>query len=129
MFEAIDATKRALSDDDAAPFRFDYPSIDLSFPIQRAGFEAAIAPALERILSRLDETLAAAGVSPADVDRVYCTGGTARVPAFLSAVSARFGAEKVRHMSTFHAVIQGLGERARSLVAEGKLGVGPAPSS
>jgi hypothetical chaperone protein len=126
MFEAIDATKRALSDEDAAPFHFDYPSIELSFPIQRAGFEAAIAPALERILSRLDETLATAGVSAADVDRVYCTGGTARVPAFLRAVSDRFGAEKVRHMSTFHAVIQGLGERARSLVAAGKLGAGAA---
>lgn len=122
IFESIDATKRALSDADAAPFLFDYPSIELDFPIARAGFETAIAPALERILTRIDETLAAAGISAPEVDRVYCTGGTARVPAFLRAVSARFGAEKVRQASTFHAVIQGLGERARSLVAEGKLG-------
>jgi hypothetical chaperone protein len=122
IFEAIDATKRALSEHDVAPFDFDYPSIELRFPVERATFELAIAPALERILTRLDETLAAAAVSAADVDRVYCTGGTARVPAFLEAVAARFGANKVRHVSTFHAVIQGLGERAKSLVAEGRLG-------
>lgn len=122
LFEAIDATKRALSEADVAPFRFDYPSIELTFPVERAAFEAAIAPALERIWSRLDETLAAAGVTAADVDRVYCTGGTARVPAFLRAVADRFGSGKVRQVSTFHAVIQGLGERARSLVAGGELG-------
>ncbi len=128
LFEAIDTTKRALSDHDAAPFRFDYPSIELAFPVERASFEVAIAPALERILSRLDETLAAAGVSALEVDRVYCTGGTARVPAFLRAVATRFGPEKVRQVSTFHAVIQGLAERARSLVAEGKLGHFTAPN-
>jgi hypothetical chaperone protein len=122
IFEAIDQTKRALSDDDAAPFLFDYPSIELGFSVERAGFETAITPVLERILSRIDETLASAGVSASDVDGVYCTGGTARVPAFLRAVSARFGAEKVRQVSTFHAVIQGLAERAKSLVAAGKLG-------
>jgi hypothetical chaperone protein len=129
IFEAIDSTKRALSEQKIAPFRFDYPSIDLQFPVDRPTFEAAIAPALDRILTRLDETLAAAGVSPSDIDRVYCTGGTARVPAFLEAVSARFTPTKVRQVSTFHAVIQGLGERARTLVAKGRLGTSPGEAS
>lgn len=121
IFESIDKTKRGLSDREEAPFEFDYPTVELSFPISRDRFEAAASRPLEQILGRLDETLSAAGIPVDQVDRVYCTGGTARVPALVAAVAARFGADKVRHVSTFHAVIQGLSERARSLVAEGAL--------
>ncbi len=122
IFEAIDQTKRALSTEDEAEFCFDYPTIELSFMLERASFERAAQNSLDRILERLDETLAAAGVSAQEVDGVYCTGGTASVPALINAVATRFGKDRVRHVSTFHAVIQGLSERARSLVAEGALG-------
>jgi hypothetical chaperone protein len=121
LFEAIDLTKRQLSDQPEAVFEFDYPSIELRLRVERASFERAAHGCFEKIVSRLEETLALAGVDAADVDGVYCTGGTARVPALLTAVAARFGAHKVRHVSTFHAVIQGLAERARGLVAGGEL--------
>lgn len=121
VFEAIDRTKRQLSEEEVARFEFDYPTIELSFPVARSSFELEASAPLERILSRLDETLQSAGVSAARVDRVYCTGGTSRVPALIRAVRALFGAHKVYHVSTFHAVIQGLSERARSLLREGAL--------
>lgn len=121
LFEAIDSAKRELSERSRALFRFDYPTIELELEIDRVSFQAASQPCLDRILLRLEETLAAARVNAGEIDGVYCTGGTAKVPAFLDAVSALFGAHKVRHVSTFHAVIQGLAERARGLVAEGKL--------
>jgi hypothetical chaperone protein len=121
IFEAIDFTKRELSLQESARFSFDYPTIELELTIERRSFEAAARSALDRILTRLDETLAAAGVSASAIDHVYCTGGTAQVPALNRAITARFGAHKVRHVSTFHAVIQGLAERARSLLSEGAL--------
>ncbi|HEY8943861.1 MAG TPA: Hsp70 family protein, partial [Polyangiaceae bacterium] len=121
LFESIDATKRELSRRTEARFEFDYPGIELDLPISRPRFESAAQTSLRRILERLDETLAQAGVTSEAVDRVYCTGGTAKVPALHDAVAARFGAHKVRHVSTFHAVIQGLAERARDLVARGEL--------
>jgi len=119
LFEAIDLTKRSLSDNERAEFRFDYPTIDLAVELERATFEHAARAPLERILERLDQTLAAADVTTAQVDAVYCTGGTARVPTLIAAVAARFGPTKVRHVSTFHAVIQGLAERARTWISEG----------
>jgi hypothetical chaperone protein len=121
LFEAIDLTKRALSDSERAEFRFDYPTIDLAVDLDRSTFEQAARAPLERILERLDQTLAAAGVTATQVDAVYCTGGTARVPALITAVKNRFGPAKVRHVSTFHAVIQGLAERARTWISEGDL--------
>lgn len=121
IFETIAESKRELSSQEHARFCFDYPSIDLDLPLSRESFEAAALPSFERILARFDETLSAAGVHASEIDGVYCTGGTARVPALIRAVKERFPAHKVRHVSTFHAVIQGLGERARSLLARGAL--------
>ncbi|HYO94912.1 MAG TPA: Hsp70 family protein [Polyangiaceae bacterium] len=118
LFEAIDETKRRLSLDASAPFRFDYPSIELHQEIERSEFESATELPVERILDRLDETLQKAGVQPQDIDGVYCTGGTARVPVLVEGITRRFGTDKVRHVSTFHAVIKGLAERARSLLGE-----------
>src|SRR5690606_23596703 len=110
LFESIDRTKRELSERPTARFRFDYPTIELELELERAELESAARPFLDRILERLDETLAAANVRAEEVERVYCTGGTARVPALLAAVSTRFGSTKVRQASTFHAVVQGLTE-------------------
>lgn len=115
IFEAIDATKRALSREATAPFRFPYPTIDLGATIERTRFEAAARPALERIVARFEDTLAKASVAPSALDRLYLTGGTAMVPAVYDALAARVGAGKLRRMSTFHSVIQGLAQRARGV--------------
>lgn len=117
IFEAIDAAKRELSDHDSALFRFPYPSIDIAERIERAAFDAASAEAVGRVAARFEQTLERAGVAPRDVDRLYLTGGTAQVPAVVRALAERVGAEKLQRMSTFHSVIQGLGERAREVAA------------
>jgi hypothetical chaperone protein len=117
VFEAIDETKRMLSLEASAPFRFDYPGIELNQQIDRSEFETATQLPVERILERLDQTLENAGVQAQDIDGVYCTGGTARVPVLVVGITRRFGSDKVRHVSTFHAVIQGLAERARGLLS------------
>jgi hypothetical chaperone protein len=119
IFEALDATKRALSSADSASFTFSYPSIELTETVSRPLFERAAESAIARIAERFEATLAAASVSRADLDRVYFTGGTARVPAVVSAISAGIDPGKLQHVSTFHAVIQGLAEQAKKLSREG----------
>ena len=52
-------------------------------------------------MSSLDETLRAADVSPAQIDRVLCTGGTARVPWLRQALIERFGASKLHDLDPF----------------------------
>lgn len=122
LFEAIDRLKRELSTGDEGKFLFDYPGIEIAQSVTRKGFERSAQSPIERILSRFEETLAAAGVSASDLDRVYLTGGTAQVPALIDAIADRAGAHKLSHVRTFHAVIQGLAERARELVRAGSLG-------
>jgi hypothetical chaperone protein len=121
VFEAIDAVKRALSAEHSAAFEFSYPGIEITEQVSRAAFERAAARTIERIVGRFEETLANANVGPDELDRVYFTGGTAQVPAIVAAIAERVGAHKVAHVRTFHAVIQGLAERARSLLQSGAL--------
>jgi hypothetical chaperone protein len=117
IFEAIDATKRELSRQSNAVFLFPYPGIDVAEPIARSEFESAASDAIERILSRFEDTLSRAGIAPDQIERLYLTGGTAQVPAVVNALGDRVGAEKLQRMSTFHSVIQGLAERARELAS------------
>jgi hypothetical chaperone protein len=118
IFEAIEQTKRALSLEASAPLLFDYPGIELLLSLGRQDFEISSAPSIARIVARFEETMASAGVDYPDLDRIYFTGGTAQVPAVTAAIALRAGAEKVQQLRTFHAVVEGLAERARLLVRE-----------
>jgi len=70
---------------------------------------------VDSILAALDRTLAASGQGASGIDLVCCTGGTARVAALSTGIQSRFGAENLVRLRSLHSVIQGLGERARSL--------------
>ena len=113
LFENIEQTKRALSDSVEAAFRFAYADIDITETLRRSDFEVWIKPTVDRIFGCLEGTLARAGLAPPDVDCVCLTGGTARVPLIARGLSTRFGGARLRHLSGFHSVIQGLAERAR----------------
>src|SRR5450755_4303037 len=118
LFEAIEHEKRELSAHDAATFRFEYPGIDIQESFTRERFETAGTRVSSAILSRLDQVLERAGIAPSDIERVCSTGGTAKVPIIQRGLETRFGAHKLQALSSFHAVIQGLAERARVVLQE-----------
>jgi hypothetical chaperone protein len=115
LFERIEATKRALSGADSTWFEFDYPEIRIRENVRRAEFEAYASQALEAIVGSLDETFKMAGLRPEQVDRVLCTGGTAKVPWIRQALATRFGAEKLHDLDPFRGVARGLMEKAAEL--------------
>ena len=116
VFEAIEATKRALSSASDALFEYQYPTIDIRQNVTRSEFEVSSARSTERILTELDATLERANVAAKDIDSVCCTGGTARLPAIESALATRFGSERLSQFEHFHSVIRGLTEQARGLM-------------
>jgi hypothetical chaperone protein len=117
VFEAIEQVKRALSEKDEARFSFSYPTVEIEEDITRSAFEQSSARSTDRVVAELDATLQRAGLSPAEVDIVCCTGGTARLPAVSQALAQRFGREKLSQFSHFHSVILGLGAQARASLA------------
>jgi hypothetical chaperone protein len=114
VFESIEHAKRELSSHDETVFRFDYPTVEIEEPITRPEFASFIDGAVTSIFNSLDDTIAASGVSAADIDLVCCTGGTARVPAIAAGILARFGEEKMVRLRSLHSVIAGLAARAKA---------------
>ena len=116
VFEAIERTKRALSEHEETFVRFDYPGIELCEPITCAEFQCFSAVQVSTILERLDQTVAASGLRAEDIDLVCCTGGTARVAGLKAAVLSRFNPAQIIRLRSLHSVIQGLAECAKAFV-------------
>ncbi|MGZ3689015.1 MAG: Hsp70 family protein [Bdellovibrionota bacterium] len=112
LFEQIEATKRALSSDTQAEFKFDYPDIEIREKITRKQFEEYAESPLSKIEASLEETLKSAQVQPSQIDRVLCTGGTGKVPAIRQSLIRRFGKEKLIDLDPFRGVARGLMKRA-----------------
>jgi hypothetical chaperone protein len=115
LFEQVEATKKSLSSEDPSRLDFTYPEIEIHENVKRVEFEEYARPSLDAIVSSLDETLSSAGLKAEKIDRVLCTGGTAKVPWIRNVLHARFGKEKVFDLDPFRGVARGLAERAHEL--------------
>jgi hypothetical chaperone protein len=112
LFRAVERTKRELSEQDAARFRFEHEDLCIDRPVTRAEFEAWIAPELASIAGCVDGLLRRARVPAAAVDRVFLTGGSSLVPSVRRLFEERFGAEKLRSGGELTSVASGLALRA-----------------
>ncbi len=115
LHAAVEQLKYALSERDEAEFQFREPGLNLHIPVTRAQFEGWITPELAAIAGAIDELLAETGTAPAQVDRVFLTGGTSFVPAVERIFATRFAPERVLRGEAFTAVAYGLALRAREL--------------
>jgi hypothetical chaperone protein len=113
LHQAIEATKLLLSSSPTAPFRFAPEGFALEAGATRDEFDAWIEEDLAEIDEVLDEVLAAAGASAADVDRVFATGGSSFVPAVRRRLATRFGADRIVGGDELISVASGLAEAAR----------------
>ena len=110
LHRAVQRTKSALSQHEEAEFLFSGPeagTLELRTAIKRADFELWIAPELTRIAQAVDELLTGSNVAPAEVDRVFLTGGTSFVPAVRAIFEGRFPG-RITAGDEFTSVAQGL---------------------
>jgi hypothetical chaperone protein len=111
LHRAVEGAKVRLSNADEA--RVALAPIDLDLGVTRGDFESWIAEDLAAIEAVLDDVLARAGVTAAQIDRAFATGGSSLVPAVRARLQARFrdviGGEELT------SVAWGLAARARQL--------------
>jgi hypothetical chaperone protein len=112
LHRAVQQLKTELSSAPASGFAFRDSTVVLQSAVDRASFEAWIAGELSQIAACVDTLLASSGVTPADVDAVFLTGGSSFVPAVRAIFQTRFGAGKLRAGHEFTSVAMGLARRA-----------------
>ncbi|MGO7041724.1 Hsp70 family protein [Rhizobium acaciae] len=114
LYQAVSATKMALSASEEAPFDFAPLGRSGHRSIKRSDFESWIADDLARIESALDDVLDKTETKPAEIDKVFLTGGTSFVPAVRRIFTERFERDRIESGGELLSIAHGLaliGER------------------
>jgi hypothetical chaperone protein len=108
LYQAVSRLKETLSEATEAVFSFHAGDVAIEKPVRRADFEGWIAPELAAIAAAADEAIARAGVSPAEIDKVFLTGGSSFVPAVRRLFAERFGEAKLESGGELVSIATGL---------------------
>ncbi|WCT73852.1 Hsp70 family protein [Sphingomonas naphthae] len=108
LYDAVGRTKRALSTAETAPFRFEGGGLTIEAEVDRADFEGWIAEDVARMEAAVDRAMAAAGVAPDAVDRVFLTGGTSLIPRIRRIFTDRFGEARIESGGELTSIAHGL---------------------
>ncbi|MHA7970365.1 Hsp70 family protein [Rhizobium sp. CAU 1783] len=114
LYQAVSATKMALSSADEAEFRFSPLGRAGEKTVKRSEFEGWIADDLARIEDALDDVLQRTNTAPGAIDKVFLTGGTSFVPAVRRIFTERFDASRIETGGELVSIAHGLaliGER------------------
>ncbi len=114
LYQAVSATKMALSSEEEAEFNFPPLGKAGRKHVRRADFETWIAEDLAQIEGALDDVLTTTNTSPDAIDKVFLTGGTSFVPAVRRIFTERFGQERIETGGELLSIAHGLaliGER------------------
>ncbi|MBY5337713.1 Hsp70 family protein [Rhizobium leguminosarum] len=114
LYQAVSATKMALSTSEEAPFDFAPLGRGGHRSIKRSDFEGWIADDLARIEGALDDVLDKTETKPAEIDKVFLTGGTSFVPAVRRIFTERFEHDRIESGGELLSIAHGLaliGER------------------
>ena len=115
MFDAVEATKRTLSERVGGMIKIKGPGFNIHELITRTEFEHIIKDDVQAIDLHLDEMVKQSGLNLDDIDAVIRTGGSSEIPIFQNLLFEKFGRDKVRSLDTFSSVTSGLGVVAHEL--------------
>ena len=93
VLAAAEKLKKILSANQQAPLNIEslMNDIDVRAMITRQEFEAMVEPVLQRVTAPLEQALADAKLTAADIDVIELVGGGSRVPAVKERIQAFFG--------------------------------------
>lgn len=108
MYEEVERAKVRLSDRSETTIGMHMDEIDFDEVVPRWDFERLIGPDVRTVERCIDDALAAAGLTAADMNVVLRTGGSSRIPRFVKMLSDKFGPDKLQEMDVFTGVASGL---------------------
>ena len=108
LHRSVQDVKCDLSKQSQAEFHFSDGVVDLDTKVERSAFESWIAEELAQMAGCVDRLMRDCHVLPAQVDKVFLTGGSSFVPAVRRIFEERFGADRIRTGNEFTSVARGL---------------------
>lgn len=108
FYQAVESGKIALSSQGVTTICLQAQNLDLWELYTRSQFERDIAEYQAQIAAILLQTVAASGLTPAQIDMVVKTGGSSYIPLFSTMLEQMFGKEKIKAANTFSSVSAGL---------------------
>ncbi|MBD9386394.1 Hsp70 family protein [Agrobacterium sp. AGB01] len=108
LYQAISATKMALSQHEEAEFNFSPLGKSGRKTVRRADFDTWISDDLAKIEDALDEVLTKTNTDASSIDKVFLTGGTSFVPAVRKIFTQRFDADKIESGGELLSIAHGL---------------------
>lgn len=112
MAFAVEAGKIRLSGKPQAQIPLDFVEPDLAASATRIGFDEAIGAEITRMRLSLWNCLAMADIEASDIDTIFLTGGSSRVPAIEALVQEEFPEATIRRGDDFLSVAIGLTHEA-----------------
>lgn len=109
LFQAIERAKCDLSDQQQALISFKERDLAIEEGISKAEFEKINKDNFRQITECIDDVVARSGLLPAQIDTVFLTGGTSRIPLIQNIFADRFGRDKLENRDAFTSVVHGLG--------------------
>ncbi len=109
LFQAIEKAKCDLSSMDQALIQFTERDLCISEEMSKHEFERINAENFTHISDCIDDVVARSGVLPTQIDSVFLTGGTSRIPYIQDMFVKRFGQHKLENRNAFTSVVHGLG--------------------
>lgn len=114
LFQAIEAAKIELSEAERSRIVYSHGKLAIDEPISRMQFEEYGEQIINRIREAAAETLRRASIAPEQVDAVFLTGGSSRVPAIARCLQSIFrGRSLAADAARFESVAMGLALSAR----------------
>jgi len=109
LFQAIEKAKCELSGQEQTLIRFTDRDLCINEELGKGEFETLNADNFQQIAACIDDVIARSGLLPAQMDTVFLTGGTSRIPHIQALFAARFGRDKLENRDAFTSVVHGLG--------------------
>ena len=115
LYRAVEHIKVELTDKEAAHFRFQHSSVDITEKVERWQFESWIQKHIQSIQTCVDRLMTRCNVTAQEVDSVFLTGGSSFVPVVRRLFAKKFGDTRLRGGEELTTVAKGLALRALDL--------------
>lgn len=108
LFQAIEQTKRELSQEEAATLTLQMEETRLAVSLARGEFNRLIGQERAKVRAGIRAVIAASGLDPEQIDVVVATGGSSSVPAFQALLQSELPGAKMVLSDLFGSVTGGL---------------------